>query len=103
LSVFKKVIAIIIIRCDYVLSQGIVLTSLKSASDVVYGPKDVYLFLHVRPHGPLLYHIYVWVGIQVHGSTLEEAFKHAQNLVHSLPGKAVLHKEVNMLIFCMNH
>lgn len=80
------------------LLQGIILTHVKSPKDVDYGPKDVYFFLQVKPHGPLLYHIYLWMGIKVHGSAVEEAFKHTQNLAHCLPGKPVIHKEVRKFI-----
>ncbi len=73
------------------------LHQLKSINEVKYETKDVYIFLYVKPQGPLLFHIYLWVGVQVHGNALEEAFRHTQNLAHCLPGKPVIHKEVSKI------
>ena len=77
--------------------QRSTVTQLKSFKEVEYEAEGVYIFLRVSAYGPLLYHIYVWVGASVRGAALEEAFQHAQNLAHCLPGNAVMYREVSQV------
>lgn len=80
---------------SFILQAGS-LQKLVSLDSVSFGEKEVYIFLYMAPHGPLLYHVFLWVGKSVNDFALHSAYQHSQNLVNTLPGLPVVHKEVHI-------
>ena len=61
-----------------------------------FGPTKIYMFFQVQQNGPLLFHIYLWLGLSISRQRLDGIYEHVQNLIHSLPGKTVIHREVRI-------
>ncbi len=67
---------------------------LPGMKDVEFGPNHIYMFFQVGENGPLLYHIYLWLGMNISRQILNSLYSYVQNLAFSLPGKPVIHREV---------
>ena len=45
-------------------------------------------------YGPILHHVYLWLGSSASELSISSAHQHCQQLLHCLPGGCPLHKEV---------
>ena len=85
----------IILNLTFILlSQAGSLQKLDSLDSVHFEQNEIYIFLYVTAQGPLLHHVFIWVGRNVNEFALHSAYQHCENLVNTLPGRPVVHKEV---------
>ena len=79
----------------YIMLQAGYICSIGSAT---FNAKDVYIFHYVAWQGPLLHHVYQWVGNNASKSLVHSAYEHCQMLAKCLPGRPVMHREVHVLL-----
>lgn len=60
-----------------------------------FAARDVYIFHIVAWHGPLLHHVYQWIGSEAGEPLVHAAYENCQMLAQCLPGRPVMYREVN--------
>ena len=68
-------------------------------NSATFNAKDVYIFHFVDWHGPLLHHIYQWVGNKASQSLVHSSYEHCHMMAKCLPGRPVMHREVLVHVY----